>query len=1142
MGTRKIRALAALLILIFYSLTLLTLLSERGDGIEEEPSVIDVVEAAPAAAGVEETSPPIVDSEGMIPPIELSGQPSTPPPEHISVETEVIVDQPLLIEEPVVMEEMPSADIIIQSPVSEELILEEPVSEELLLFDEPVTTDQIVAEESFFSDELITDDKAELIIDDAPATLILDEPAPEADPFFSDTEDDAFWDDFFVAGEEDAALFDEGSFYVPLIVNYDYLSDIMVTFDGDEVLVNTQELSDLIYEDLIPKVRKAVFDGAGEHVALSYLNALGVEGSYDYTSFALSLRFENWMMPIKKLSINQGDVAKYGTYEMSGSEELRPSLFSTFTNYSVHAGLSWSEDNPIELTPADLFSVQARSSMAISDLSFDFSFLLHPGKGYSTTTSSWSTSLSDYFTWGGIVGFYDFIDTSVRLSFGNVSEYLSTDKGSYGIGLEKRYAYGTAQPNSHQFQYPIQIEVPSVVEVFINDKSVYRRQVLAGQYSLQDFIFSQGANNTRVVVTSVDDPEKIDEYDFSLSYDSRLMAVGDTLYSAAVSSPSDEISPRFRLSQTYGLMNTMTGGYSLAASPSALYAGLNFILSTKAGTINGQAAGSLNAPLGFGWAATGSMSVASLPDISLLGSLSLNFAYTNRLFTSSIEVPATTSPSSGNLLQAGFSLSGSIIDTIKYSLNSSLSWYTNQSDLTVRTSLSASFSLIKSLSVSASLSYQQYTATAPSLTYQIGASWAIAKDASVAASTNLESSSYISGSFRPFSSDNDSFRFTFSGIDFTDPLNHQGSLFYSHTGTMSGLNLSGQYSDSFRSYNLSMNLTGAVAYAGGLVGVGRSISDSFLLVRPGGAMAHQDVAVTRTMTTDPQQLPSFLGTSLYSGLSPYQENNIVVYGIGTDLLSSSESFIYTANPRPRQGYSVKVSSEVAYSVVGTLLKTSTVPYDRYTVDIAKVEEDENGDEILMLDETLYLFTDETGFYFMSGLTPGYYQISMFLPGTAADAPPVDIRFNVEEQGDGPEPKVLVLDTFIGEELALMLEDEAFEINIGNEVTDPVLTDGRYYEMEFTEVMNETEFWDSYYPQREVVGGFDGGAPSDGDVFLIDTVPASDTLSQSALAVMYKENPLRLVNLSHLRDIVLPLIEATAPEQFVLTGDVLKPMP
>ncbi len=109
-------------------------------------------------------------------------------------------------------------------------IIAEPVAEEI--FFEP-------AAEEFYEPPVFEE------YDGDEATLILDEPVSE--------EDDDFWADFFVAGEEDASLFEEGSFYVPLFVNLDYVNDLMVTFDGDEVLINRQEFEDLMSEDLIPR-------------------------------------------------------------------------------------------------------------------------------------------------------------------------------------------------------------------------------------------------------------------------------------------------------------------------------------------------------------------------------------------------------------------------------------------------------------------------------------------------------------------------------------------------------------------------------------------------------------------------------------------------------------------------------------------------------------------------------------------------------------------------------------------------------------------------------------------------------------------------------------------------------------------------
>ncbi len=165
-------------------------------------------------------------------------------------------------------------------------------------------------------------------------------------------------------------------------------------------------------------------------------------------------------------------------------------------------------------------------------------------------------------------------------------------------------------------------------------------------------------------------------------------------------------------------------------------------------------------------------------------------AYTNRSFTTSIDVSPTATASASDLFQSGLSLSGAITETIKYSLAGSLAWYPQSGDVMLRGSLSGSFSMIKNLSVSASLGYLQAVPSSPTLSYQIGASYAFSSNASMAASTNLDNSTYISGSIKPFAESDDTLRFNFSGLNFTDPLNHQGGLYYTHNGPVAGMNVS----------------------------------------------------------------------------------------------------------------------------------------------------------------------------------------------------------------------------------------------------------------------------------------------------------------------------------------------------------------
>ncbi len=307
----------------------------------------------------------------------------------------------------------------------------------------------------------------------------------------------------------------------------------------------------------------------------------------------------------------------------------------------------------------------------------------------------------------------------------------------------------------------------------------------------------------------------------------------------------------------------------------------------------------------------------------------------------------------------------------------------------------------------------------------------------------------------------------------------------------------------------------------------RSVSDNFLLVKPGGAMKGSDIAVTRTMTSEPQALPKLFGVGTYTSISTHQQNNVVVYGIGDSLMGSSESFIYDFLPRPRQGYAVRVSSELTYSLVGTLLRSPQAAYSRYTTDLARIELSEDGEETLVFDETLYLFTDEQGFFFISGIKAGEYQFSLFLPGSTEEDPPIDVRFTVEDAEDVDQPLVLLLETFIASEIAEALEFEFYQSLMGEVVESSVFDEDGNFRLEITESMDELDFWDNYYPQRQIMDSLledDREAFTDSYLEFIGLQPREIT----ALMRMRQEREQQLFNLARLRAIVKPYLDAIAP--------------
>lgn len=942
-------------------------------------------------------------------------------------------------------------------------------------------------------------------------------------------EEEDFWADFYVAGEEDYSIFGNGTYFVPLYVNDEYITDINATFTTDNILLDAAEFRALIAEWLIDSVEEELFVPGMEQLSLGYLNDNGIEAWYDYQTFELRMLFPTWMMPMRILSINRGNIARYSSYGMSGSTFLEPARFSWYTNLSMYSLIDLNASTDWQVSPASLFTMQSKNSVSVFDVAFDFSYALHPGNAYSESTGTWSNDIADYLTFQGIQGFYDFEDQSLRLLFGNVSDYLGLSTDSLGIALEKRYTYGTATPKGHQFAYEVVVQEPSIVEVFVNERSVYRRELQAGIYRLRDFVFTQGANKARVTVSPLANPSAMVEYEFILGYDSRLLSKGDTLYALSITLPEYDVERTiFRANQQIGLSNTVTASYDVAASPSAITLGLTSLYASPWGSFDVLVGGSYNQPLGFGFTSQLTYRVSGAEE-SPFGSFDLSLGFDSDRYTTSVDVDSSDTQAPGHSVEATASFSGRIGASLRYSASGSLEWVTDETSPAWRTTLSVGLPLIPNMSFNGSVSLFSGTDSAvPQVRGQVGFNYSLSPDLNVSGSSDLQNSTYVSASLKPFGSSTDSMQFSFSGIDFSDPLDHQGSVSYSHSAPAYGLSLRQQYADRFSRFTTSISLGTAFAFADGLFGITRNIGENFLLVKPEGAMKNGDLAVTRTMSSEPDRLPTLFGVGTYTAITTHQQNNVIVYSVGDSMLSSTGSFIYDFRPRPRQGYAALVRSETTYSVVGTLLRSPAAAYSRYAADLAKVETDEEGNETLVPDEAMYLFTDENGFFFVSGIMEGEYQFSLFLPDSLEEDPPVDIRFTIEaDENAKEEPQVFVLDTFIASEVGEALEWEAYEAMMGIETQSAVLDDRGYYRLAVVETMDELTFWDEFYPKRMVLDSVsaDVRRQSDAIVEFRSTDTEKPTVS---IERMVEEKERLLFNLARFRSMVKPYLDTVAP--------------
>ncbi len=1030
------------------------------------------------------------------------------PPEEIPVEPLVVIEEPPPVEEVIVVEE-PIIEEIIPPEVIEEVIVEEPFVEEIVIDLPPPVVEPPV--EEFYS--------------------------PWEDPFddfmvpgWDDFDEDDMWADFFVAGEEDYALFYDGTYYVPLLVNEEYLGDLSITFGDDDILVNVGELQRLIGHLLTDEFYEVLFDEAEEEMPLVELNVKGVEAWFDYQFFELHLTFSTEIMPMRYLSLNPGRLLRYASYEMGGSEFIEPAKFSWYSNYSFYSLISLSEHNDWKLSPTSLFTMQSHNSISLFDIAFNFSYSFHPGQAYREyLPDKWSTNVDDYLSFYGIQGFYDFKAKSLRLTFGNVNDYLGFSRDTIGIALEKRYSYGDVKAKGHQLEYLVELDEPSTVEVFINEKSVYRRQLQAGIYNLRDFTFTQGANRVRVEVTPLSDETATQEYDFMLGYDSRLLSKGDTLYTLSLSMPQiDPQKTTFRVEQHIGLTHTLSGSYNLRASPYALSLGLNGVLATNFGSFDFLGGLSYSKPYSFGYFGQVGYRVG-MSEESIFNSFDLSFGYRNARYNEQVAISPSVPVTIGDdRLNFSLSLSGSLPLHIRYSLSGSLEWRVGQPGIDWRTSLNMGLQLIPKLPISGSITVSQGADDLkPVIRGQMGLSYSFTPGLSASTSTNFQSWPSVNVNWRILNTQRNNLNFSLSGLRFDDPLTHQGSLSYSHSAPAFGFSLRQQYSDGFKRFNTSVSLNTALAFAGGMLGISRSIGDSFLLVKPLGALKGSDIAVTKTMTTAPEPLPKLFGVGLYSGISSNIENNVVVYGIGESAMSSGASFIYDFTPRPQQGYAVRISSEMTHAVVGSLLFTSDSAYSRYATNLYKVEYDEEGEETLVLDESLYIFTDESGFFYVDGIAKGEYQFSLYLPQSSEDEPPVDIRLILEPEKED-KSTVFVIETFIADEFSQRLDFENFDRMMGIEIEDPLIDDEGHFHISIVDTMDEETFWDVYYPSRTIVASFQEVFDLPGDS-VVEMMP-SQKFSGSAFTQMSTVDQQRFINMTRLNSILKPYIDAILPQR------------
>lgn len=894
--------------------------------------------------------------------------------------------------------------------------------------------------------------------------------------------DDDFFASFYVQGE-DTLEYEDGLYYFMFYVDGEAMGNLELQFLGSQRLMNVSELKMYLGELLTDDAYYRLLDSvSGNYVSIDHFRNNGVTVEYDESAFTINMIFSVDDMPEKIISLSASSYSRRN-YALSGALELEPDFFSWRTSYNLYASFDW-------MRGSDGFgyslSLSTSNYLTLGPVNLDFFYSLSYRNG-------------DFsFNWNSYRFFYDFVDSSIRLSWGNVYGFgLSPGGTPIGIQFEKNYSYGTDSSPYNSHREAVTITEESLLQVVRNGRVIFSRTLQPGNYRLQDFTFEYGYNEIEIVVTptryitdgidmSTDEgraqlTDVSYHYFFDMSYDSQLLAKGETLFGGSVNFRRDQIDVGnesqatgllLRVSPAYyydyhfddfavswyqdaGLTDELTllSEFSVSSRSTSqdkiASAGISLGLrgASRLGTTTFMTETRMDSSDDAGYFPYFYARVdhSFLVDYELFRGLSTSLSYTTDY--------SHERRSRSDLLSMRLSFSGSI-GMLRYSMSGNISIIDYDfSEPEWRVSTSVGMSPFRNFSISAGITLSQSDWAEPmAVSGYLSASISFSGHGSASYSTDFTGNHSLSGNLTI--GNRDSMSFSLSGFDFASPLDHSLSGGWFHSGDLYSLSVRASAYDEYRRYSTSLSFNTATFFSGGVFGFARSVRDNFILIRPRGSLKGAEVQVARSNQGSPQEVKSLFGTSVYTSLNSYQRNNLVVYLTGDDEFAETQTFTYEINPVNRSGYSIRINVPQEYTVTGIISYDGELQ-TTFSSPVYRIEENEDGSHELVNDIELYLFADQDGRFIISGVEPGSYVFDV----NYADAW-YAVCFSVSEQ---EEEEIRVVDFGLIDISGNDPELVVFEHGSGG--YSSYISD--YYEgaktIESVRVLDSASFWNELFP-------------------------------------------------------------------------------
>lgn len=798
---------------------------------------------------------------------------------------------------------------------------------------------------------------------------------------------DDFWSSFFIAGEDELTLLD-GEYYMTLFVNGNEVGDITVYITNGVTELVTQEIRNYIGDTITDEAESRIFSNRGDFISIEDFNAAGVTASVDTIGYVVELDFSTEDMPVQVISVRSSS-SRFGTRPPVGDAILLdPAKFLLTSRYSLSSSFTL---NPINRFSDSLrFTFSSSNTARLFGVYLDFNYSMRFGTDYFD------------FSMGSYSFHYDFEDSMIRLSWGNVSPQLLSPAGSdIGIKFEKNISYGPvdAKRKSH-IERVITIEKESEVVIQNEGREIFRRTLQPGNYRLQDFVLYTGANLIKITVTPTDGSPSY-EQDIQLSYSSSLLAPGEIFFGGAIATGRNIVSD-----SSYQVPGSVR--LSLGSNRSLEYDWRNIVIS---GNIRAGLTQSLTMDAALALQNQAGAESAFRPG----GKFALEFTHANTLGTTRYNFNVTEeSDEKGRLLLPGLyarvghqvftgfqpisavnlgltyeTFSGDVYDNHRFMLSSSLSgsygifsWSLSLSgtlnterlaDFNWNTSATMSFSFNRNFYLSASASIGGVGTSVSYLNGRIGATLRFSPaTVTVNASTSdISATARVSGGGHSFSAE----------LATRNPASIESYTLdadYSYSGNYVNVSASLDSADVFNSITGNLSVSTSSVFADGFLVFSSVVPSNFMFIKQEGALKGNTLSVGAAGSSDTIEIPTVFNTGFYKNIPSSRSTSLSVFSMADNAFSGANIFNVYIPERKYGGYILHIEANNVYTVSGVVTLPDGMIWTNGSSPVYIM--DDQGENANLEASDFYIFTDSDGRFVMSDLEAGTYAFDVFYEG------------------------------------------------------------------------------------------------------------------------------------------------------------------